>query len=81
MNCLGCQRCEEGPMVKLIDGRHVCDFCPDWKLECEARELLALPLAKRQGRLAKLDETRGKASTDQLRAVMTAVFNARKAAK
>lgn len=79
--CLGCQRCESGPMVTLISGRQVCDFCPEWKLECEARELLKKPLEKRQARLAKLDESRGKASTDQLRAVMTAVFAARKAAK
>ena len=79
MTCLGCQRCEDGPMVTLIDGQKVCDYCPEWKLECEARDLLALPLEKRRNALGKRDQERGKVSTDRLRAVMTAVFNARKA--
>lgn len=78
-DCLGCQRCEDGPMVTLISGRQVCDFCPEWKLECEARDLLKMPLQKRRDALRRRERERGKASTDQLRAVMTAVFNARKA--
>ena len=39
-NCLGCQKCEDGPMVLLWDGRHVCNECSDWRCECEARRLL-----------------------------------------
>lgn len=81
MTCLGCQRCEDGPMVKLIDGRQVCNICPDWKLECEARQLLALPLAKRRATLDGFERARGKASVDELRAVMTAVHAARKGLK
>lgn len=77
--CLGCQRCESGPMVTLISGRQVCDYCPEWKTECEARDLLQMPLEKRRNALGKREQERGKASTDQLRAVMTAVHAAKKA--
>lgn len=73
-DCLGCQRCEDGPMVTLISGRQVCDFCPEWKLECEARELLKMPLAKRRAALERRERERGKSATDELRDMMTAVW-------
>lgn len=41
--CLGCQRCETGPMVTLSDGRSVCNFCEDYREECEARHVISLP--------------------------------------
>lgn len=41
--CLGCQRCEDGPVAQLVDGRVVCTYCPDWRDECLAREILAMP--------------------------------------
>ena len=41
MNCLGCEGCATGPIVTTHDGRQVCNFCPDWKLECEARQVLS----------------------------------------
>lgn len=77
--CLGCQRCESGPMVTLISGCQVCDFCPEWKIECEARDLLKMPLEPRRKALADREQKRGKASVDNLRSVMTAVHAAKKA--
>lgn len=71
--CLGCQRCESGPMVTLVSGKQVCDFCPELKLECEARQLLKLPLEKRRYELEQREKVRGKASTDQLREALKAV--------
>jgi len=41
--CLGCSRCEDGPVVTLHDGRVVCSYCEDFKQECLARHVLALP--------------------------------------
>lgn len=46
--CLGCQRCEDGPTVQLVDGRTVCTYCPDWRDECLAREILAMPKERRR---------------------------------
>jgi hypothetical protein len=37
--CLGCEGISERP-VELLDGRVVCNECPDWRMECEARYLL-----------------------------------------
>ena len=71
--CLGCQRCESGPMVTLITGRCVCDYCPEWKMECEARNLLKLPLADRRKALQERERIRGIPSVDRLRAVITAI--------
>lgn len=79
--CLGCQRCEAGPMVTLISGRQVCDYCAEWKIECEARDLLKMPLEMRRKALADREQKRGKASVDNLRAVMTAVHAAKKAVR
>ncbi len=46
--CLGCQRCEDGPVVTLVDGRTVCTWCPDWRDECLAREILKMPKERRR---------------------------------
>lgn len=64
---------ESGPVVTLVDGRRVCNYCPAWRIECEARHLLRMPLQDRRAALADREKTRGKQSVDELRAVMTAV--------
>ncbi len=46
-DCLGCQRCEDAPMVVLWDGRSVCNTCDDWRCECEARRLLKIRSMKK----------------------------------
>lgn len=71
--CLGCQRCESGPMVALISGLRVCDFCPEWKMECEARKLLKMPLVDRRKALQERERIRGIPSVDRLRQVMATI--------
>lgn len=73
--CLGCQQCEAGPVVTLVDGRVVCNTCEDWRQECEARWVCRLP--DKQARvdyLASVEKRRGKEHADQLRAVIRAVW-------
>lgn len=82
MTCLGTNLCEQATaMVRLVDGREVCNWCPDWALECEARRLLTYPMSARREALVKRDFERGKEATDRLRAVMTAVHEAGKGAR
>jgi hypothetical protein len=38
-----CKNCERDKTAKLTDGKQVCTYCPEWLLECEAKELLRLP--------------------------------------
>lgn len=79
MTCLGGNRCEQATsMVRLVTGQEVCNWCPEWALECEARRLLVYPMAARREALVKRDFERGKEATDRLRDVMTAVHAADK---
>jgi len=76
--CLGCQKCEDGPVVTLIDGRTVCNTCPDWRNECEARYLLDMPLSLRQESLARRSNLRGADAVGKLKAALTALHEARR---
>lgn len=65
MSCLGCTRMEEEKNLKaLVTGEVVCSYCPAWLTECEARELLRLPLEMRRERLAGIEKKRGTAVED-----------------
>lgn len=80
MECLGCTLIEEHA-VTLNDERTVCTSCPAWRLECEAREVIAKPtLEARREYLAGVERQRGKAATDELKAAITAEWERRKAA-
>lgn len=47
--CLGCNRLDDdAACVTLIDGRIVCNSCPDWRDECGARAILAMPKERRR---------------------------------
>lgn len=77
MTCLGCQRLEnKDQCVTLASGAVVCTYCPAWLIETEARELLAMPKAKRIEELRKRELKRG--NVDALKKAMTDVFNKRK---
>lgn len=77
MTCLGCQRLENADQcVTLASGAVVCTYCPAWLIECEARELLAMPKAKRIEELRKRELKRG--NVDALKKAMTDIFNQRK---
>lgn len=78
--CLGCQRLENNDQcVTLASGTVVCTYCPAWLIETEARELLAMPKAKRIEELRKRELKRG--NVDELKKAMTDIFNKRKETK
>jgi len=77
MTCLGCNLIELQP-IKLRDERTVCSSCPDWRLECEARMILAKPLKERQEWIASLRRKRGDIS--ELEGEIRAQFNQTKEA-
>lgn len=88
MSCLGCQRCETGPVVTLIDGSVVCNYCPAFRLECEARTVLAMPTREQRreylhgitegGRVVKKGvlHVRGEEACRELEAAIRAVHAA-----
>ena len=79
MECGGCNLIELAP-VELDTGTVVCTSCPCWRLECEAREVLAKPLEKRREYLDDIEKIRGAAAADELRNAMTIVWEKRRAA-
>lgn len=75
--CLGCQRCEDGPVVTLHDGRVVCNYCPDYKDECLARHVLALPTKQeRREFLAACGQKHGHDAVNRLADLVRAVWEA-----
>lgn len=68
--CSGCQRLETGQTVTLHDGRVVCNYCPDYRVECEARELLMKPLSARRSFLVGAERARGLDAVNQLKEIM-----------
>jgi hypothetical protein len=64
--------------VTLHDGRVVGSWSRDWMLECEARNLLTLPLWKRRDELDVREKRRGIKSVEQLKAVMASIHTKRK---
>ena len=77
MECLGCNLIDIAPVV-LRDGRTVCNKCRAWMLECEARQVLSMPLAKRQMHLVLVERARGKAGADRLKNEIMIQHGARK---
>ena len=45
MECLGCELTN---VVTLSDGKTVCNTCPAYRLECEAKNVLSKPLEQRK---------------------------------
>ena len=74
--CLGCNLIESSA-VTLLDARVVCTSCPLHMRECEAREVLSKPLEQRKTYLEKVEERRGKESCEELKAVITAIWEKR----
>ena len=58
-------------MPWLHDGTEVSSYSEEWRHECEARWILALPsLDERRAWLQSLEKRRGQAHVDQLKATM-----------
>jgi len=71
MSCLGCNLIELHP-VTLNDGRTVCNNCTDWRMECEAREVLKMPLEARREYLEGVERKRGTAACELLKEAIKA---------
>ena len=53
--------------VTLIDGRQVDSWSEDWRIECEARQVLAMPnILNRRAYLADITKRRGDVAGKQL---------------
>lgn len=69
--CLGTNLCEIATgSVTLQDGATVCNACPEWRNETEARRLLTYPLPERRDALKARVEKRGAEAVERLKAVM-----------
>lgn len=69
----GCDKCERTKTALLSNGRTVCTWCRDWMVECEARHLLAMPLAARREGLAAREQKRG--TVEELKKVMARIHS------
>lgn len=66
-------------VVILIDGREVDSACEDWRHECEARAIAALPgLDERREHLLAVQRRRGKPAADRLRITLEQIWRARR---
>lgn len=66
------------PQARLLDGREVDSASEEWRHECEARAIAALPsLAERRAWLEDLERKRGAAAVERLRATMRQLWEAR----
>ena len=62
-------------MVTLIDGRQVDSYSQDWRAECEARQVLAMPdIQARRTYLADISKRRGEVAGQALADLVRAVW-------
>jgi len=72
--CLGRNLCEIATgSVTLMDGSIVCNACPEWRAECEARRLMTYPMLERRAALRERDKLRDAPAMVKLRQLMTKV--------
>ena len=69
-----CKQCDKPRSVGLVDGRRVCSHCDAWRNECEARQLLTMPLDARRHQLQQIEEKRRHAPTNPLREKMIVLW-------
>lgn len=69
-----CASCDKTKNIDLSSGREVCAYCPDLRMECEARDLLRMPLDKRRTRLDQIRYYRGDKATETLKKVMAVLW-------
>ena len=79
MECMGCEKiADDKILVKLRTGQVVCSTCEAWRMETEARALLAMPLDRRRMQLEMIEKHRGEAATNALKKEMTEIHRAMK---
>lgn len=64
-HCLGCARVSTHP-VTLIDGTTVCNECPSWRMECEARDVAGMDKADRDSYMRDVAHRRGREAAMEL---------------
>jgi hypothetical protein len=74
MECLGCAAVE-CRSVTLANGTVVCDTCPAWTLETEARTVLAKPLEDRRAYLDAIEKLRGGEKCEELKTVIAVLWS------
>lgn len=75
-------RAPAAELVRLVDGREVSSASEEWRHECEARAIYALPgLYERRPCLESIEHRHGKPAADALRQTMKALWEARQAEK
>jgi hypothetical protein len=61
--------------VALIDGSVVSNYSPEWRIECEARHVLAMPsIERRREYLAAIRKRRGDVAGKQLEDLVRALW-------
>jgi hypothetical protein len=71
-----CQTCPRPKTITLATDAVCCSWCESHLIECEARELLSIPLEARRERLSVIEGKRG--NIDKLKSAMIAINNKRK---
>ena len=67
-------------LVTLVDGRQVPIDSEEWRAECEARAILAMPtVAVRREHLALIEKRRGRQPRERLEALILDIWNRRRA--
>jgi hypothetical protein len=59
--------CEKQKNKLLSTGETVCSYCEGWRMECEARHLLGMPLKQRRRELRQRELSRGYAAVERLK--------------
>lgn len=68
------------PTVRLLDGREVDSASEEWRHECEARTVLAMPsIEARRGFLGVVETRRGLEARQALETTIRAIWNKRRA--
>jgi len=77
---LKCEKrdCSRTKNITSITGLDVCSYCEVWRVECEGRYLLSLPLYERRSALDARSSKRGEKSIKELKFVMLEIHNAKK---
>ena len=71
-----CSKCTRPKKITLATDATCCSWCESHLIECEARELLSMPLEARRKRLSVIEGKRG--NIDKLKSAMIAINNKRK---
>lgn len=77
-----CDACPRERTATLADGRQVCTWCEEWRHECEARAVLAMPhVDARRAYLAAVGKRRGLKARNALEDAVRELWRRRQQAR